>query len=211
LKKTGEIVEVEPAFKPLGQQGGYAIGRIPAVQFETPDVLKRWVQAMRKAGVSVTTEARAWKVLSSALSWGVDDESWPLSANGCLTMQRRRGMRRASRRAGTGAVRQPASGKRRNDLASWALSPLAIERIRLVMLERRDHRSPLLALRDATVVSVQYGLGMLNQEVWGPHARRCLRPACLRPRGAQLRSSGRRQDRGRHWPVTPTTDRRPPG
>ena len=34
----------------------------------------------------------------------------------------------------------------------------AVERVRLVMLERLDQRSPLLALRDATVVSVQYGL-----------------------------------------------------
>jgi integrase len=166
LKKTGEMIEVAPAVGEIGTAGGYAIGHLPAVQFETADVLKRWVQGMRKAGVSPASEARAWKVLSSALSWGVDDDSWPLSANGCLTMQRRRGMRRASRRAGTGAARQPVSGKRRNDLASWALSPLAIERIRLVMLERRDHRSPLLALRDATVVSVQYGLGMRNQEIW---------------------------------------------
>jgi integrase len=57
-------------------------------------------------------------------------------------------------------------GKRRDDLASWALSPLAVERIRLVMLERLGQRSPLLALRDATAVSVQYGLGMRNQEIW---------------------------------------------
>ena len=57
-------------------------------------------------------------------------------------------------------------GKRRDDLASWALSPLAVERIRLVMLERLEQRSPLLALRDATAVSVQYGLGMRNQEMW---------------------------------------------
>src|ERR1019366_10702343 len=84
----------------------------PAVQFETADVLKRWVQAMRKAGVSATTEARAWKVLSSALSWAVEDDKWPLSTNGCLTMQRRRGMRRASRRAGTGAARRPPAGER---------------------------------------------------------------------------------------------------
>ncbi|WP_249011869.1 hypothetical protein [Conexibacter sp. DBS9H8] len=34
------------------------------------------------------------------------------------------------------------------------------------MLARLERRSPLLALRDATVVSVQYGLGMRNQEVW---------------------------------------------
>jgi integrase len=166
MKRTGEIVEVEPAIKPLGQQGGYAIGHLPAVDFATANILKRWVQAMRKAGVSPSTEAKAWKVLSSALSWAVEDDAWPLSTNGCLTMQRRRGMRRASRRAGTGAVRLGSPGKRRDDLSSWALSPLAVERIRLVMLERLEQRSPLLAHRDAMVVSVQYGLGMRNQEIW---------------------------------------------
>ena len=77
MKKTGEIVEVEPAIKPLGQKGGYAIGHLPAVDFATADVLKRWVQAMRKAGVSPSIEAKAWKVLSSALSWAVEDDSWP--------------------------------------------------------------------------------------------------------------------------------------
>jgi integrase len=34
------------------------------------------------------------------------------------------------------------------------------------MLERPEQRSPILALRDATAVSVQYGLGMRNQEIW---------------------------------------------
>jgi hypothetical protein len=121
---------------------------------------------MRKAGVGPSVEAKAWKVLSSALSWAVEDDSWPLLTNGCLTMQRRRGVRRASRRAGTGATRQVSPGKRRDDLASRALSPLAVERIRLVMLERSAQRSPLLALRDATAVSVQSGRGMPNQEIW---------------------------------------------
>jgi integrase len=121
---------------------------------------------MRATGVSRSTEAKAWTVISSALSWAVEDDSWLLSVNGCLTMQRRRGMRRASRRAGTGAARQVSPGKRRDDLPSWALSPLAVERIRLVMLERLEQRSSLLALRDATAVSVQYGLGMRNQEIW---------------------------------------------
>ncbi len=167
MKKTGEIVEVEPAIAPLGQSGGYAIAQIPAVEFATADVLKRWVQAMRRAGVSPATEAKAWNILSSALSWAVEDDRWPLSMNGCLTMRRRRGMRRSSRRAGTGASRQASPGRRRDDLAAWALSPLAVERIRLVMLERVEQRSPLLALRDATAVSVQYGLGMRNQEIWG--------------------------------------------
>jgi len=35
-----------------------------------------------------------------------------------------------------------------------------------VRLERLEQRSPLLALRDATAVSVQYGLGMRNQGIW---------------------------------------------
>ena len=34
------------------------------------------------------------------------------------------------------------------------------------MLERVEQRSPVLTLRDATVVAVQYGLAMRNQEVW---------------------------------------------
>jgi integrase len=167
MKKTGEIIEVRPAIEPLGRRGGYAIGQLPVTDFETADTLKRWVQAMRMAGVTSTTEARVWKILSSALSWAVESNTWPVSINGCLTMQRRRGMRRASRRAGTGASRRSeAPGKRRDDLSSWALSPLAVERIRLVMLERVDQRPRLAALRDATVVSVQYGLAMRNQEVW---------------------------------------------
>ncbi len=86
--------------------------------------------------------------------------------NGCLTMQRRRGMRRASRRAGTGAQRQPSGTPRRGDLPSWAPSPIAVERIRIVLLERVEQRPGLLALRDATAVSVQCGLGMRNQEIW---------------------------------------------
>ena len=164
--KTGERAEVAPAIKPLGDEDGYAIGHLLVTEFATANILRRWVAAMRRAGVNPPTEAKAWKVLSSALSWAVEEDSWPLSVNGCLTMQRRRGMRRASRRPGTGASRQLPTGKRRNDLASWALSPLAVERIRLVMLERVQQRPPLLALRDATAVSVQYGLAMRNQEIW---------------------------------------------
>jgi len=92
-EEDGEIVQVEPPIKPLGQKGGYAIGYLPVVDFASADVLKRWVQGMRAAGVSRSTEAKTWTVISSALSWAVEDDSWPLSVNGCLTMQRRRGMR----------------------------------------------------------------------------------------------------------------------
>ena len=120
---------------------------------------------MRRAGVNPPTEAKAWKVLSSALSWAVEEDSWPLSVNGCLTCSA--GAASPSfASCGDGCQSAAPTGKRRNDLASWALSPLAVERIRLVMLERVQQRPPLLALRDATAVSVQYGLAMRNQEIW---------------------------------------------
>ncbi len=119
--------------RPLGQKGGYAIGHVLAVGFANADVLKRWVQAMRKAGVGPSVEAKAWKVLSS----------------------------RWDRRDQTGVARE---APRRSGIVE--LSPLAAERIRLVMPERAEPRSPLLALRDATAVSVQSGLGMRNQEIW---------------------------------------------
>lgn len=166
LKKTGEWIEVERAIRPLGESGGYAIGHLPVSDFATADTLRHWVRAMRSAGLSSETETKAWRVLSSALSWAVEEERWPLNANGCSLMQRRRGMRRASRHQGTGAVPARAPGKRRDDLAAWALSPVAVERIRMAMLERTRGRPPLAALRDATAVSVQYGLGMRNQEIW---------------------------------------------
>jgi hypothetical protein len=114
MKKTGEIVEVEPPIKPLGQKWGDAIGHLPVVDFESADILKRWVQGMRAAGVSRATEAKAWTVISSALSWAVEDDSWRVSTNGCLTMQRRRGMSGvASRRhrRGQAGVGREATGR----------------------------------------------------------------------------------------------------
>lgn len=166
LKKTGEWIEIQPRIPPLGEGAGYAIGHLPIVDFATAGTLRQWVRAMRSAGVSPSTETKAWRVLSSALSWAVEEDRWPLNANGCSSMQRRRGMRRASRRVGTGAAPTPLPGKRRDDLSAWALSPLAVERIRVAILERVAGRPPVSALRDATAVSVQYGLGMRNQEIW---------------------------------------------
>lgn len=168
LKRTGEQVQVRPAIAPLDVEDptrGYAIGRLPLAAFADARTLKAWVAGMRAADVGEATEARAFKVLSAALSWAVESSFWPIDANGATLMQRRRGMRRASRRPGSGAKPRLAR-KRRASLAAWALSPLAAERIRLAMLTRTKRRGELLALRDATAVAIQYGLGMRNQEIW---------------------------------------------
>ncbi len=211
MKKTGEIIVVEPAIKPLGQRGGYAIGHLPVVAFETADTLKLWVQAMRKNGVSASTEAKAWKVLSSALSWAVEDDAWPLSTNGCLTMQRRRGMSRASRRAGTGSTRQASPGKRRDDLPSWALSPLAVERIRLVMLERFEQRSPLLG--SATLRSFRCSTASACVTRRSGHSLSVM-SSCRRATVREVLSYGALdagKTEGATGPVPSSADRRAPG
>jgi integrase len=72
--------------------------------------------------------------------------------------------RRSVRVGGTGYA--PTTRKRGLGIASWALSPRAVEAIRQDMLARTSHRDPILAQRDATIVSLQYGLGARNQEIW---------------------------------------------
>ncbi len=86
-----------------------------------------------------------------------------IQSNGCkLAREPVVSRRRSARRGGTGYP----SEVRARPLPSWALSPQATEAIREQMLlyERRD---PIIAHRDATVVSLQYGLAARNQEVWG--------------------------------------------
>jgi len=57
-------------------------------------------------------------------------------------------------------------GRQRANLSAWALSPLAVELVRVRLLAR-PLALPLVALRDATYVSVQYQLACRNQEAWG--------------------------------------------
>jgi integrase len=148
--------------KPVGR-APYAIGEMPAKEFEKPGPIRRWLDGMRAAGVSEATEKRAWSVLSSALSWAVERDDIPLEANGCKFLDRRRTQRRSSRSARGGAV---GSGRKQDALASWALSPMAVELIRADMLAAECGRYPLVPLRNATYVSMQYELACRNQEVW---------------------------------------------
>ena len=50
---------------------------------------------------------------------------------------------------------------------SLPMSPMAVELIRQRLLGRVIDRNPVLALRDATIVSLQYGLACRDQEVYG--------------------------------------------
>jgi integrase len=136
----------------------YAIGAMPAKEFENSGPIRTWLDGMRAAGVGDATEKRAWSVLSSALSWAVERNDFPVDANGCKRLDRRRTQRRSSRRAS-------GSGRKQDDLAGWALSPMAVELIRAQMLSVPSGH-PLVPLRNATYVSMQAQLGCRNQEVW---------------------------------------------
>jgi hypothetical protein len=122
---------------------------------------------MQRAGVSKPSRDHAWAVLSAALSWAAASRMVPeIQTNGCsLANESRVKRRRSMRHGGTGyaPIRRP-SGM---GVASWALSPQAVEAIRTQMLLRVKPHNPLLAHRDAIVVSLQYGLCARNQEVWG--------------------------------------------
>jgi integrase len=117
--------------------------------------------------VSKPTRDQAWSVLSAALSWAASSHLVPeIQTNGCgLANEPRVNRRRSMRAGGTGFA--PTPPRRGLGVASWALSPQAVEAIRAQMLERVNGRREILTQRDAMVVSLQYGLGARNQEVWG--------------------------------------------
>ena len=141
------------------------IAATPAEHFNRPQAPRAWREQMRQAGVPSSTRIRAWRALSSALSWASASALVPeIETNGCrLAKEPVISRRRSARRGGTGYA--PAAPPR--TLASWALSPQAVEAIRAQMLRCGERGNALLTHRDATIVSLQYGLATRNQETWG--------------------------------------------
>ena len=61
-----------------------AIAATPAEQFNRPQTPRAWREQMRQAGVPRSTRVRAWRALSSALSWASASASVPeIETNGC--------------------------------------------------------------------------------------------------------------------------------
>jgi hypothetical protein len=144
-----------------------AVASVPAVSFNKPQAPRAWREDMLRDGVHKPTREQAWSVLSAALSWAAASQMVPeIQTNGYgLANEQRVNRRRSMRHGGTGY--KPAGRRRGGDVASWALSPQAVEAIREQLLLRVKRRREILAHRDAMVVSLQYGLGARNQEVWG--------------------------------------------
>lgn len=145
----------------------YAIGHLPAASFSEPGPIRRWLDGMRAARVSAATQTRAFRVLSSALSWAAERDDYPVTVNGCRLLERNRTSRRSSRRALSAEARRRAA--RRKAPANWALGPEAVERVRYALVHHPDfrRRAEVNRWRDATIVALQYGLGDRNQEAPG--------------------------------------------
>jgi integrase len=141
------------------------IANTQASGFNGPQAPRAWREQMREAGVPAQTRLHAWRVLSSALSWAARSPSVPeIHTNGCkLAREPIISRRRSARTGGTGYT--PTT--RARPLPSWALSPQAVEAIRAQMLLPPAPRKAILAHRDATIVSLQYGMASRNQELWG--------------------------------------------
>jgi integrase len=138
----------------------------PAERFNHAAAPRALRDAMRRERVGQSARAHAWRVLSAVLSWAAQSELVPeIQTNGCLLANEKVGNRRKSVRGQQGrrSVR-----RRGEEIRSWALAPMAVELIRADMLARAmGARRPLIAYRDATLVSIQLGLGLRNQEVYG--------------------------------------------
>ncbi len=142
----------------------------PAAEFNAPDAPRALYKGMVRAGISLSVRQHVWVVLSACLSWAAGSELVPeVKTNGCLLANEQKvNKRRSARRGGAGIASSDHRARRQGaDVESWALSALAVERIRAKMLRRTDQRNILLPHRDAITVSLQFGLAARNQEVFG--------------------------------------------
>lgn len=144
-----------------------ALCSVPAVRFNGPRAPAAWREQMLREGIPKATRKQAWRVLSAALGWAASSNLVSeIHTNGCSFAPEPRGnIRRSLRSGGTGY--EPGPRRHGPHVPAWALSPQAVEAIRAQMLARAEGREQILAQRDATVVSLQYGLCARNQEVWG--------------------------------------------
>ena len=147
---------------------GYAVklASEPAERFNDPAAPRAWREAMKRDRVGQSARAHAWRMLSAVLSWAAQSDLVPeIQTNGCLLANEKIGNRRKSVRGKSGRT---TFRRRGEEVQSWALAPMSVELIRAAMLARAAHASrPLLAYRDAMIVSLQFGLGLRNQEVYG--------------------------------------------
>jgi integrase len=146
-------------------------------EFADPKTSLQVRAKLRQGGVGLPTQARAMKILSSALSWAVEVEG-SLSVNGALALggsDRRRRRRRSQR-----VVSRPSSP---SAAAARALTAADVVAIQLEALARRAGRPARFAARDAAAIELIFDGGHRPQEIWGARWGDIDWPAGRRDRG----------------------------
>ena len=138
----------------------------PAHRFNEPGAVRVLRDAMKHARVGPSARAHVWRVLSAVLSWAAHSDLVPeIQTNACLVANENVSNRRKSMRGQPGRV---SVRRRGEEIRSWALAPIAVELIRAHMLARAARtRQPLLAYRDAAIISLAFGLGLRPHESFG--------------------------------------------
>jgi integrase len=138
-------------------------GTWPLRAFEKPGSVNQLLVTGTVDRAGPPTLDRIRKILSSALTWGVEHRGDLIGANGCKQVTTRR-----HRRSGRARVSSPASRPER------ALSAEAAERVARAMLDRSQGRT-WEPHRDAILLRCEFGLGLRPEEIaaarWSSLAR----------------------------------------
>jgi integrase len=143
------------------------IGSKPASVYASAAAPRAFRSELAQAKVPTKAADRAWKVLSSSLSWAARESI--IEANGCLLVGQTK-TRRRSGRADRGPRRRQAAGaveRRGAAERAWALEPDAVAALSWHALTRTNGRLAWFAERDAAIIDLSYGLGCRPQELFG--------------------------------------------
>ena len=138
---------------------GQVFGELPLPEFAEPHIHNEFRESLRLTGRSKSNQDAAKKVLSSALSWGVESRAYRrwLPTNGAKLVT---GRRRRSNRARTTTradVRLP---------RSRVFNAFDYELVRAELVARTDQRT-WEPHRDAAMLDLQFGCGCRPEEARG--------------------------------------------
>jgi len=137
---------------------GQTFGELPLSEFAEPHIHQEFRESLRLTGRSISNQDAARKVLSSALSWGVESRSYRrwLPTNGAkLTTTRRRRSNRP--------VRQPTETRLPR---SRVFNAYDYEFVRAQLLARTEQRT-WEPHRDAAFLDLTFGCGLRPEEARG--------------------------------------------
>jgi integrase len=155
------------------QPKGQVFGELRISEFAEPHVHNEFRASLKATGRTASNQQAAKKVLSSALSWGVESRTYRrwLPTNGAKLVTGRRRRSNRVRAATSTDVRLP---------RSRVLNAFDYELVRAALLARTDQRS-WEPHRDAALLDLQFGCGWRPEEARGARWSQALWPTQRSP------------------------------